>query len=186
VIGKKIAIIGGGISGLVIGFYLSKAGFTVTIFEKNKALGGFLESINIGKNKYVEKYYHHFFSCDNHLIGLLTELGLLDKIRWQKTKTANFFWNKIYPYSSLSDSMRYRPISIFSRMRFIFGNLILLCLPTSFFNRLTAKELFDSILGKENWNKLWGILMEKKFGKYSNKVGAPWFISRIKKNVQPY
>ena len=32
---KKIAIIGGGFSGLSAASYLAKAGYTVTIFEKN-------------------------------------------------------------------------------------------------------------------------------------------------------
>lgn len=37
---KKVAIIGGGISGLTCAIDLRKKGYTVTIFEKNKELGG--------------------------------------------------------------------------------------------------------------------------------------------------
>ena len=35
---KKIGIIGGGITGLIVGIFLAKEGFKVTIYEKNKSL----------------------------------------------------------------------------------------------------------------------------------------------------
>ncbi len=41
---KKVAIIGGGISGLVTAFYLKKAGIDFTIFEKQERLGGVMNS----------------------------------------------------------------------------------------------------------------------------------------------
>ena len=43
-IGKKVAIIGGGPSGLTAAFYLSVQGIKVTLFEKLPALGGFMKT----------------------------------------------------------------------------------------------------------------------------------------------
>ena len=43
-IGKKVAVIGGGPSGLTAAFYLSVQGIKVTIFEKLPALGGFMKT----------------------------------------------------------------------------------------------------------------------------------------------
>ena len=40
----KVAIIGAGITGLVAGYRLLQAGHEVTIFEKEKELGGLLGS----------------------------------------------------------------------------------------------------------------------------------------------
>ena len=37
---KKIAVIGGGFSGLAAATYLANAGFKVTLFEKNPTVGG--------------------------------------------------------------------------------------------------------------------------------------------------
>jgi phytoene desaturase len=37
---KKIAVIGGGFSGLSTASYLAKAGYEVTLFEKNSTVGG--------------------------------------------------------------------------------------------------------------------------------------------------
>ena len=44
-IGKKIAIIGGGPAGLAAAYFLSKAGYSVTIFEKSSCLGGTVSHI---------------------------------------------------------------------------------------------------------------------------------------------
>lgn len=43
--GKKIIVIGAGISGLTTAYLLSKKGFNVTILEKNNSVGGSIESV---------------------------------------------------------------------------------------------------------------------------------------------
>ncbi len=40
--GKKVAIVGGGPSGLSAAYYLNRAGFTVTLYEGDRSLGGYL------------------------------------------------------------------------------------------------------------------------------------------------
>jgi len=40
--GKKVAIVGGGPSGLSTAYYLNRAGFTVTVYEGDRNLGGYL------------------------------------------------------------------------------------------------------------------------------------------------
>ncbi len=40
--GKKVAIVGGGPSGLSTAYYLNRAGFTVTVYEGDRKLGGYL------------------------------------------------------------------------------------------------------------------------------------------------
>jgi protoporphyrinogen/coproporphyrinogen III oxidase len=42
---KKVAIVGGGISGLLTAYYAQKNGFQVTLYEKEKTLGGKLQTI---------------------------------------------------------------------------------------------------------------------------------------------
>lgn len=51
---KRIAIIGGGINGLVCAFYLRRAGFEVTIFERASQVGGacVAESVEIDGKRY--------------------------------------------------------------------------------------------------------------------------------------
>lgn len=40
--GKKVAIVGGGPAGLSAAYYLNRAGFTVTLYEGDRSLGGYL------------------------------------------------------------------------------------------------------------------------------------------------
>ena len=49
---KKVAVIGGGLGGLSAAITLANAGMDVTVFEKNKELGGKMRSIDLGT--------HHF------------------------------------------------------------------------------------------------------------------------------
>lgn len=60
---KKIAIFGGGASGLVCALYLIKAGFKVTLYEKSGSIGGKLKTENIdgfildvGFQIYIDSY----------------------------------------------------------------------------------------------------------------------------------
>ena len=46
---KKIAIVGGGFSGLAAAYTLAEAGQEVTIFEKNEILGGLAGSFETKK-----------------------------------------------------------------------------------------------------------------------------------------
>ena len=52
---KKICIIGAGIGGLSAGFLLSRKGFDVTIFEKEKFVGG--RATSLDGNKLSLKQY---------------------------------------------------------------------------------------------------------------------------------
>ena len=43
--GSKVAVIGAGPSGLAAGYFLARAGFDVTIFDKRKRAGGTVEYV---------------------------------------------------------------------------------------------------------------------------------------------
>ena len=70
----KICIIGGGLTGLTAAYALSE-GHEVTLLEKQTEIGGCLSSYRIGTN-FIEKYYHHCFTTDTRLFGLLDTLDL--------------------------------------------------------------------------------------------------------------
>ena len=73
----NIGIIGGGLSGLALGYYLARLNFKVTIFEKEKNLGGLLSAFDIDKTGKIklEKYYHHNFPGDRYIL----EFGRTEK-----------------------------------------------------------------------------------------------------------
>lgn len=78
---KDVCIVGAGLSGLVCGYRLSKAGFNVHIIEELTYPGGLLASTRIG-SEYLEILPHHIRKTDRYLLSLIRELNLTDDIDW--------------------------------------------------------------------------------------------------------
>ena len=73
----KIAIVGGGLTGLTIGYYLSERGHKITIFEKRNYLGGLASGFKLGR-WYLDRFYHHIFKNDKAIQQLTKDLGIED------------------------------------------------------------------------------------------------------------
>lgn len=89
----KIAILGGGMTGLTAAYYLAKKGQEVTIFEKEKFLGGMAAGFKAaGWNWYLEKTYHHLFANDRDFLNFAKEIGF-NKIFFRWPETASLYAN---------------------------------------------------------------------------------------------
>ena len=78
----KIAIIGAGYGGMAAAYDLRKAGHDVTIFEAAEAVGGLASGFKeLHWDWSVEKFYHHWFASDKHMLGLIDELGKKKRCR---------------------------------------------------------------------------------------------------------
>lgn len=93
---KKVAIIGGGYSGLSCAKKLVDNGFEVDIYEKTNATGGMVKCIDVFNTR-IEKYYRHIFKSDEFVLTLIKELGLENKLKWNKTQMA--YYSKIGLYA---------------------------------------------------------------------------------------
>src|SRR3989338_7124799 len=74
----KIAILGGGITGLTAGYLLAKKGHGVTLFEKEAILGGLASGFNLPESNWdlpLERAYHHIFSSDVDIRSFADEIG---------------------------------------------------------------------------------------------------------------
>ena len=77
----RIAIIGAGIGGLAAAHDLVQAGHEVVIYEAALQVGGLASGFKEpGWDWSVEKFYHHWFACDSHMLGLDRGAGLADKV----------------------------------------------------------------------------------------------------------
>ena len=73
---KRIAIIGAGVAGLAAAYDLTKAGHSVVIYEAAPDVGGLAAGFKAAHWDWtLEKYYHHWFQSDKHMLGLIEELG---------------------------------------------------------------------------------------------------------------
>jgi len=98
----KVAIIGAGFGGMAAAYDLQKAGHEVTIFEAAEFVGGLASGF---KEPYwdwsVEKFYHHWFASDKHMLSLIDELGLSEDVIFPRPYTVLLYDGKWYPFDSI-------------------------------------------------------------------------------------
>ena len=96
----RIAVIGGGFTGLTAAYELGKVGHEVTVFEKEKTLGGLAHGFK-QKNWdwHLEGAYHHLFTNDNAIINLVKELGLEKKLIIKRPITATLMSEDVHAES---------------------------------------------------------------------------------------
>jgi protoporphyrinogen oxidase len=175
---KKIAIIGAGISGLICAYRLSKLGYIVTLFEKDAQVGGLAASTELAGMK-VDKYYHHIFPKQVHILALYNELGIYSDLQNLPTSMACIKDNVIYPFNNAKDLLGLPFYSLQQKILLGFGNLRTRKISPKNISHITAKELIRNIMGTSAWNDFWRPVFKSKFGVYSDKISASWFVMRI-------
>ena len=175
----NVSVIGGGVTGLVTAYKLSKEGYKVTIFESSYFLGGQASVVNLGGFK-IERGYHHLFRNDIDIIELIEELNLSNSLKWYKSSVGMYSNKKLYPFSTPKDLLNYKPISILNRFKL---GLVSLYLNRQRnwkkYEKITAQNWMKKYVGNEIYNKVWGPLLKAKFGYFYNKVNMSWFWSKM-------
>jgi protoporphyrinogen oxidase len=180
-----IAIIGGGITGLSAAYKLTRAGHTVTIFEREQYLGGLAYGFRESNWRwFIEGAYHHLFTNDSSIIGLIRELGISDSLLVKRPLTASLWHDAMYQLDSPLSLLKFPGLSTVDKIRtaILLGILKF----TPFWRPLesiTAEHLIISIGGKNAWNTIWKPLLYGKFGTLAPTVSAAWFWARIKKRT---
>jgi len=83
---KKVAIIGGGLSGLSCAKYLTDAGHEPTVYEARNVLGGKVSAWQDEDGDWIETGLHIFFGAYPNVMNLFGELGIHDRLQWKVHK----------------------------------------------------------------------------------------------------
>ncbi|MBU2592146.1 MAG: FAD-dependent oxidoreductase [Patescibacteria group bacterium] len=183
----KLGIVGGGITGLFLAREISKKGKDeICLFEAEKELGGLSRSLREKTWRWpLEGFFHHFFTSDDLVKELLTELGLIDKLVYRETKTSVYSHGRISPFDNLFDFLRFPNLTVFDKLRMGTVLFLLRQLPYfGFFENYRASDIFPKLIGNNGWQEIWGRLMEGKFDRFSKEVSFSWLWSRIKVRSQ--
>lgn len=177
---QKIAIIGGGLTGLVAGYELAKKGHKITIFEKEKELGGLAGCFKLKGKYYLEKTYHHIFESDKEIINLIKELGLQNRLVWRKDSTAIYSNGKIQSFVGPIDLLKFKGLDLIDKLRL---GLVGLYLQRENnwqqFIGIPAYKWMEKWCGKRAYKVIWEPLLKGKFGEEYKQISMAWMWARI-------
>ncbi len=177
---KSINIVGAGFTGLTMAYYLAKAGWQVNVFEKDAEVGGLAGSFKVeGEN--LEKFYHHWFTNDLHIMNLIKELNCEENIIIRPTRTGMYYANNFFKLSSPTDLLKFKPLNLINRIRL--GFVVLAVRTVKDWKKLesiTAKDWLTKICGVQGYTVVWEPLLKGKFGRYAESVSAVWFWNKLK------
>ena len=174
-----IVVIGGGFTGLGAAYELARAGLPVIILETDNQIGGLAGSFQIGDQQ-VEKFYHHWFNNDNHVVELVRELGCDDQLVRSPTRTGIYVNNVFLKLSSPLDVLRFTPLSFSGRIRLGLSVLNARRIKDwKHLESLTAKEWLLKQCGSEVYRIIWEPLLRGKLGVFASEVSAAWFWNKL-------
>lgn len=117
----RIAIIGGGFTGLTAAYELTKLGHKVSLFERDTHLGGLAYGFRSPNwDWHLEAAYHHLFTNDHAIIGLCNELHVPLIIK--RPITANLYKGKTYQFDSPKHLFQFPYLSFTDKLRLFSGS----------------------------------------------------------------
>lgn len=179
----RIGIIGAGFTGLAAGYYLSKKGHSVTIFEKDKKPGGLAIGYSEeGWDWTLESHYHHWFTNDKSVLDLAKEIN--HKVIIKRPITSSFVEGSIYQLDSPISLIKFPKLNIFLRVRMGLSLALLKYNPAwKPMENFLAENYLKKAMGNTAYKKIWEPLMVNKLGKYAKVVSLAWFWARIYKRT---
>lgn len=189
---QKIAIIGGGLAGLTAAYDLTRGGGnlpSVTVFEAREHLGGLAAGFK-GRDEWdwpLEHFYHHIFTNDDDILGLVDELGLTNLVDVHSPVTSMFFEGKSYAFDSPLRLLAFPHLPMIDKLRMGFVIAYLRYHPKPpwrSFDEKLADEWLLSAMGQRSYAKLWQPMLEGKFDTFYDRVNLAWFWARIVKRTK--
>jgi protoporphyrinogen oxidase len=180
----KIAIIGAGFTGMVAAYDLIKAGHQVTIFEAEDHVGGLASGFKEPNWDWsVDKFYHHWFASDKHMLSLIKELGWEKKVLFPRPLTVMYHKGKFYPFDSITKALLFPGLGFgIDKIRFgLVGLFLRLTNNWKTLEKYTVDEWMRTWAGEKVYKMMWEPLVIGKFGeRYYQQVNMAWMWARLK------
>ena len=185
----KIAILGGGFTGLTAAYYLTKEGHQVTVMEKEKVLGGLAAGFKGNDwNWHLERAYHHLFASDHDILNFAKEIGFNGIYFSKPIPSSLFIVNKNLlscPLDTPLDLLKFPLLGLVDKFRA--GTVILFLKLSPFlpmYQKMTSEEFLKKSMGINVWNRLWKQLFRGKFGIYVGIISSSFIWARINKRTK--
>lgn len=173
-------VIGAGFAGLSAGYDLAQAGDAVTVLEAAPTVGGLAGAFETNGER-LDRFYHHWFTNDLEVQGLIADLGLSGEVVTNPTNTGLYYANKTFKLSTPMDLLRFTALPFWDRIRL--GLLTLRARRVTDWRALeaeTAANWLRRLGGERVYRVVWEPLLKGKFGPYAEEVSAVWFWNKLK------
>jgi protoporphyrinogen oxidase len=182
---QRVAVIGAGVGGLAAAYDLARAGHAVTIYEAAPGVGGLAAGFKAPHWDWsLERFYHHWFASDKHMLRLIDELGWRDQVIFRRPYTVVYHDDRFQPLDSYLEALKFS-LSHFSLpdvVRFGCVGVYLRLTPKwQPLERYTADAWMRKWVGPRVYETLWRPMLVGKFGEENlNVVNMAWFWARLK------
>lgn len=176
----SIGIIGGGIMGISLGYFLSRQGMQVEIFEASPVLGGLAGPLILPDGTAVDRFYHAILSSDAHLHQLATELDIADQLRFRETRMGFYYKGKIHSMNNIVEFLRFPPLGWIDRFRL--GLTVLFAQFVKDWRQLESvgvEKWLVRLSGRRTFDNIWRPMLRAKFDGSFDDTPATYIWSRL-------
>ncbi|MEJ7798092.1 MAG: NAD(P)/FAD-dependent oxidoreductase [Solirubrobacteraceae bacterium] len=177
----RVAVLGAGVAGLTCAYRLTQEGHVCDVYERWPGLGGQAATLDVGGGELLERYYHHLFTSDRHIMALYDGLGMGDELEWRASSMAFFVDGRQWAFNGALDLLRFRPLPLAARVRMGLAVLLLQkrAKEVGPFESITARSWIESHMGRAPWRRIWGPLLRGKFGERAEDISMAWLWSKL-------
>jgi protoporphyrinogen oxidase len=171
----RVGIIGGGLMGITLAYFLAEAGEQVTVLEQGNELGGLNGELQFENGLSVARYQHAILPTDRHVLDLCREINLSGEIVFQNVQTGFVHEREIQPMGNIRDFLTFPLLSLRDRIRL--GNTILRARGKGNWRELdniSAKKWLIQVGGSDAFERIWRPLLDAKFDGVYDDVAATY------------
>jgi protoporphyrinogen oxidase len=178
----KTAIVGGGIAGLSAAYDLLAAGRQVTVYEAGNVVGGLAAGFKDEAWEWpLEHFYHHLFTSDKDIIGLVEELGFRERLFFPRPVTSVLYQDRIVPFDSPKAWITFPGFNLLDVARFgLVSAYLRFSNPWRSLERQTADVWLRRWYGDKIYELTWRPLLIGKFGPHYLEANMAWMWARLK------
>jgi protoporphyrinogen oxidase len=182
-VSARTVVVGGGIGGAAAALRLARAGHEVVLLERSDRLGGLVASFEVNGTA-LECFYHHVFPNERHILGLVDELGLGDRMGWFGSSVAVLAAGRVWPFTSPLDLLRFGPLPVRDRLRTGVGALRMGRVDDwEALDGVPARAWLERYTGRRALEVVWDPLLRAKFGAAAPQVPAAWMWGRFQQRA---
>jgi len=176
----RIGIIGGGLTGLTCAYHIAEKGYNVVLIEKEKEIGGLINSFLIGGN-FLEKFYHYIKEDDREILDLIESLSLKSELVWKNSNKGLFYRNNVSCFNNFIDVFNTGSLNFVDRLRLYICMLFLKKIVNyKSLEGITAEKWLRSIGGGSLFRFFWDPILKNSFQDYYSQIGFTYLWAKYR------